>query len=84
MTGFFKRMYVMCARTVVGIGKVCTVLNLSLLIFSMFNTEYKYLNAEQTVFPISQAILTSLAIEKLIHLFYSKLGTKVAMPEQEE
>lgn len=87
-TNLLKGFYAMSARATVGISKTCNIFRLILLVFSMFSTRTDILSEYIKNLPIADvivtdAIVTSLAIEKLIKSFYSKLGTKVDMPNQE-
>lgn len=80
-TDLLKGLYVMSARVSVGIGKTCNIFRLVLLVLSVF-THANVLreNIENLPFAnimVSDAIVTSLAVEKLIKSFYNKLGTKV-------
>ena len=89
ITDLFKGFYAMSAQAAVSISKTCNIIQLVLLVFTMFSTQTDLLSENIKNLPfadaiVTQAIVTSLAIEKLIQSFYSKLGTKVDIPNQEQ
>lgn len=83
LADIFQRFYAMSAQAAVGISKTCSIIRLVLLILSMFDGEYNLLNESIRNMPITEAIVTSLAVEKVIKSFYGKLGTRVEITDNE-
>ena len=58
-------------QSAILIGYLCNIIQIGLLILNVFDNQYN-LGIQQ--YPISEAVVTSLAIEKLIKIHYDKLG----------
>jgi hypothetical protein len=65
------------AQSSVYVSSACNVMRIALLIIFVFNSQYSFIVENLRNLPISEAIVTSLAFEKLIKGRYSKLDTKV-------
>lgn len=59
-------------RSTIYVGYLCNVIRIVLLILDVFDKQYS-LGIQQ--YPISEAVVTSLAVEKLIKSHYNKLGS---------
>lgn len=71
-TQFMKDLQKAWAQSSALIGYFCNVLRILLLILAVFEKQYNWGLLE---YPISEAVVTSLAFEKVIKVHYKKLGT---------
>lgn len=77
-----KTLHHVWAQSSVYVSNACNFFRIELLIIFVFDDQYKFLDTNLRDLPITEAILTSLAFEKLIKISYKKLGTKVNLDEK--